>query len=209
MDQTTCHLQYLTFHKSLDAILRPDELRHPDAIEYMTHYNSRRDELARKLFNHFNDVAFRGLLPAEIIAIEWNGRMRNVSGCYEPHMRKIILSLHALRQPEQLRQTLLHEMCHAYVHIVLKIDEHHGPTWQTVVDLVAYRVPDIPKVTQYHTYKLIEKYIMRCYRCNVKKSRFILRQKSKYCQSCREKLTIFKNIGYPDYNHYVITPASL
>lgn len=51
------------------------------------------------------------------MSIEWNVRMRGTAG------------LQILDTPDRLRDTLIHEMCHAAAWLINNVSDGHGPYW--------------------------------------------------------------------------------
>ena len=97
-------------------------------------------EPLRPLFHRLNREHFEGTLTRghqPLLAVRWSdGRLRRTAGFYRrgpaiapPFGREIVLSK-PLLDPlplEATESTLCHEMIHAWVDLVLKRDEGHGP----------------------------------------------------------------------------------
>lgn len=108
---------------------------------YRKTYKTAKNELARKLFNMYNETIFDCKIPKDT-NIEWNDRMTGTAGfCYcrkitrslgtvERSVR-IVLSNKILDSPDRLRDTLIHEMCHAAAWIVNEVADGHGHYWKS------------------------------------------------------------------------------
>lgn len=72
--------------------------------------------------------------------LEWNARLVRTAGlCYCKLIRKngmttrtskIALSTKVITSPDRLRDTLIHEMCHAAVWLLNNESGGHGPFWK-------------------------------------------------------------------------------
>lgn len=112
-------------------------------------YKTNKDTLARKLFNLYNETIFEKQIPTGTI-IEWSERMTNTAGyCYcKKIIRKsgvvertvrIVLSSKALDSADRLRDTLVHEMCHAATWIINEIADGHGYYWKSWYKLISFK----------------------------------------------------------------------
>ena len=100
----------------------PDERRHPEATLYLKSFRKHRDELVQRLFLLFNQEIFRDQLPRDF-SITWNNRLTRTAGYCRHFTRregtttsfesKIELSVKVVDTPCRLRDTLIHELCHA------------------------------------------------------------------------------------------------
>lgn len=98
------------------------ECRHFEAIPYMKNFRKTRDELTIRLFQMFNKEIFNNFFHHDF-SITWNGRLTRTAG-YCRHFTKrengiitfesrIELSVKVVDTPCRLRDTLIHELCHA------------------------------------------------------------------------------------------------
>lgn len=105
----------------------PAECRHRDAIPFMKNFRKSRDELTNLLFTLFNDKVFNKNLPRDF-SITWNSRLTRTAG-YCRHFTKrengmttyesrIELSVKVVDTPCRLRDTLVHELCHAATWVI-------------------------------------------------------------------------------------------
>ena len=113
---------------------------HPEAIKYIKNYSRHKEGLVNILFHLFNSYAFESKLPNDMM-ITWNPRLTKTAGmCVNRELRvtkkhdsyssptniateqvrasKIELSPKVLDSSDRLRDTLIHEMCHAAAWIV-------------------------------------------------------------------------------------------
>ena len=106
---------------------------HPEAEKFVKTYSKHKNDLVNILFHFFNNEAFESKLPTDMI-VEWNARLTKTAGmCVqrkinitkrqeefteEVRASKIELSSKVLDSADRLRDTLVHEMCHAAAWII-------------------------------------------------------------------------------------------
>lgn len=115
------HRGRMSFLSSL-SVNAPDDYRHPEALPYLKSFRKHRDELIQRLFTLFNREVFNNLLPRDF-SITWNNRLTRTAGYCRHFTRrdgmtttfesKIELSVKVVDTPCRLRDTLIHELCHA------------------------------------------------------------------------------------------------
>ena len=101
------------------------------------------------IFQRFNRQYFDGLLlkgSKPIVSVRWSdGRLRNTAGFYRHGRRssgkklcEIVLSSPILENLPQtaVESTLCHEMIHAWIDLVLKVSEGHGPNFSARMRLI-------------------------------------------------------------------------
>lgn len=131
-------------------------------------------ELAPTLYAELNAAAFDSVLPADI-PVTWNGRLRRTAGrCVffsgsprdaADRRAAIELSPHVLSDPERLRSTLAHEMCHAAHWLVDGVARPpHGEAFRKWARAVKARVPDLT-ITTRHTYEVPCRFRYECTGC--------------------------------------------
>ena len=168
--------------------------RHPVAQEYFQDYRSKRFYLAWDIFEVFNSSVSNYKLDPSKMAIYfndqlWTGVGRHKRGIDNSNRKisVIYLSIRSLDNPERLRDTLLHELCHATVYQIDEIREEdpHGPKWEWWIQQVGYKHPNISKLTVFcdderneYLYKCskcgrdigakqsLPKYLKKCVKCN-------------------------------------------
>ena len=72
--------------------------------------------------------------------------------------------------PDRLRDTLVHEMCHAASWIISGYKDGHGPIWKNWAHRAENRFPELPVIKRCHSYEIRTKYVYRCQTCG--KGRF-------------------------------------
>ncbi|NXO28827.1 ACRC protein, partial [Cisticola juncidis] len=96
------------------------ELSNP-ASHYVKHFKKNKEELAQKLYRLFNSTIFEQKLPEDMV-ITWNKKMRKTAGYCVTGQRespegkryaRIELSEKVCDSADRLRDTLIHEVCHA------------------------------------------------------------------------------------------------
>ncbi len=101
------------------------------------------------IFHRFNREFFSGSLVkgvTPLVSLRWSdGRLRNTAGFYRTRTNgffqkssEIVLSRPILEKMPQraLHSTLCHEMIHAWVDLVLKVHEVHGPNFYERMKLI-------------------------------------------------------------------------
>ncbi|KAH1014121.1 hypothetical protein HUJ04_003014 [Dendroctonus ponderosae] len=97
---------------------------------------------------------------------------------------KISLSTKVLDSPCRLRDTLIHEMCHAASFIVNRITDGHGPYWKK-----------LPPIRRCHDYRINSKYTYKCTGCHYSFGRHTksLDLDRKRCGYCMGRFEVFLN----------------
>ncbi|RZF38806.1 hypothetical protein LSTR_LSTR000509 [Laodelphax striatellus] len=67
-----------------------------------------------------------------------------------------------LDSPDRLRDTLIHEMCHAATWLLDGVKDAHGPTWKNWTLEAMRRFPELPRIKVCHDYKIKTKYSYKC-----------------------------------------------
>ncbi|KJH41628.1 hypothetical protein DICVIV_12394 [Dictyocaulus viviparus] len=145
--------------------------RHPDAEMYVKRgikNKKLRYDLTKRLFDIFRDQCFNGELPESLI-ITWNTRLRKTAGlCRNKSDRTscIELSPKVCSTPDRVRDTLVHEMCHAAVWIVDgQRKEGHGRKWREWASKCMRRFRSLPIIDRCHNYEIQTKFIYECEGC--------------------------------------------
>ena len=171
----------LTFMQSL-TLMQKDPSCHPEALKYVTHYSQHKEELALKLFRIFNREIFMDSLDPET-KIVWDTRLLKTAGTCtqkrklvrnsaaagkvteESRFSEIKLASKILDSADRLRDTLIHEMCHAAAWVVSGYRDGHGPVWKNWARRCRLRFPELPLITRCHSYVIRTKYTYRCDDC--------------------------------------------
>jgi len=87
----------------------------------------------RRLFQYYNKKIFANRLPNNL-SIEWTEKLYTTAGIFQPMSSercRILLSIKVLDTRRKVRETLVHEMCHAAVWLLDKdYEEVHGRRWK-------------------------------------------------------------------------------
>ena len=142
---------------------------------------------------YFQNSLFDREVPK--VAVRWSdGRMRTTAGLYKRKTNffgvkagEIILSRPVLENlPEKaLTSTLCHEMIHAWIDLVLKVDEAHGPNFLKRMEEINSSQTDF-QVTVRHSFPIstkIPKWVATCPSCK-RIFRYKRMVKGAACRSC-------------------------
>jgi len=142
---------------------------------------------------HFQDSLFEKGVPR--VSVRWSdGRMRTTAGMYRRKTNffgvkasEIILSKPVLEKlPETaLMSTLCHEMIHAWIDLVLKVEESHGPNFHKRMEEINSSQADF-QVTVRHSFPILKKMPKWLATCPLCKKSFRYRRivKGAACKSC-------------------------
>jgi len=194
----------LTFLSSL-TLDTPINRCHPSALPYLKNFNKQKTELASRLFALYNTQIFESALPEEF-EISWNVRLTKTAGlCYSRRHRnrhnievrssRIELSTKVIDSGDRLRDTLIHEMCHAASWIISGYRDGHGPLWRTWAEKAMQRFPELPVIDRCHSYQIRTKYTYRCEKCGYSIGRHSksLDTEKKVCGHCYGKFQLVVN----------------
>lgn len=126
---------------------------------------------------------------------------------------KIVLATKIVDSADRLRDTLVHEMCHAATWIVNEISDGHGPYWKAwyVICRIAMQYlfsflvnraaramkafPELPPIKRCHDYAINTKYTYKCTECGYSFGRHTksLDIERKCCGYCHGRFEIFIN----------------
>ncbi|XP_071559407.1 uncharacterized protein [Temnothorax nylanderi] len=171
----TKSMECKTFLASLSNTV-PMSQAHPNAKKYRLDYKNNKEELCKKLYELYNEKVFNNKLPRDT-PIEWNVRMRGTAGyCYNKKLVKsltgsiikssrIVLATKIVDTPDRLRDTLIHEMCHAASWIIDDISDGHGVFWTRWANKAMKTFPELPPIRRCHSYEIKTKFTYRCIEC--------------------------------------------
>ena len=150
------------------------------------------------LFLKLNRQYFQGSLVQQgvpIVSLRWSdGRMRSTAGLYRRKTyflgaqdSEIILSKPVLENLSEkaLMSTLCHEMLHAWIDLVLKVEEAHGPTFRMRMAEINSSQSDF-QVTVRHSFPTPNtppRWVAICPSCN-RSFRYRRLVKGAACRSC-------------------------
>ncbi|CAH8531114.1 unnamed protein product [Schistosoma intercalatum] len=186
-----------------------EKLRHPDALKFVQKFKPNRSELADKLYQIYNEKIFSNQLPPKLEII-WSRRLLKTAGLCKYMMRtsthsngtsnqvriaQILLSEKVCTTAERVRDTLLHEICHAAVWLINGLNDGHGRHWKSWANRVHRVWPKLPVVSVCHAYTIDTRFTYRCTGCGVCINRHSksLDITKKICGHCRSKFELLIN----------------
>lgn len=139
---------------------------------YGRNFKQNKEELTSRLFRLYNASVFDGKLP-ESMSVTWNKKMRKTAGyCITGQERgggnryaRIELSEKVCDSADRLRDTLIHEMCHAATWLINGVRDGHGNFWKLYARKSTVVHPELPMVTRCHSYDIKYKFQYQCTRC--------------------------------------------
>ncbi|GLG96164.1 Uncharacterized protein GBIM_02991 [Gryllus bimaculatus] len=87
---------------------------------------------------------------------------------------------------DRVRDTLIHELCHAASWIIDGVKSGHGAVWQAWTKRATARFPELPRIGRCHSYSIETKYTYKCKNCGYSfgrhsKSLDLQRKRCGYC----------------------------
>uniref|UniRef100_G1MCJ8 Germ cell nuclear acidic peptidase n=1 Tax=Ailuropoda melanoleuca TaxID=9646 RepID=G1MCJ8_AILME len=143
-------------------------------------FKQNKDSLVQKIYTLFNSSVFDKKLP-EKIDIGWNKKMLRTAGLcttgetrYPKKQRyaKIEISLKVCDSADRLRDTLIHEICHAASWLLDGVRDSHGNAWKYYAKKSNMVHPELPMVTRCHNYKINYRIHYECTRCKTRVGRY-------------------------------------
>ncbi|CAI9624138.1 unnamed protein product, partial [Staurois parvus] len=140
---------------------------------YVKDFKQKKHELAPRLYSLYNRTIFDEQLP-DNLEILWNKKMRKTAGYCVTGERKlpalqryarIELSEKVCDSADRLRDTLIHEVCHAATWLINGVRDGHGQYWRFYARKSTLIHPELPMVTRCHTYEINYKFTYECSRC--------------------------------------------
>lgn len=106
------------------------------------------------LFHRYNQTFFAKAIPYDRLRLSWSRRMRRAAGSYRHRgdLAKITLSLPLLSPlpTSATHSTLVHEMIHAWVDLVLHQREGHGPCFRAKMEDINGQGTDLTISIRHH-----------------------------------------------------------
>ncbi len=164
-----------TFLASLSLDSSEDWQCHPDAKRFLKSFSRHKTELTALLFKLFNEEIFDKCLNSDM-KVTWCPRLRKTAGfCYYKTDKfdktkkwcEIKLATKVLTSPDRLRDTLIHEMCHAACWLISGCNGGHGPLFKNWGKRAVTIFPELPLITRCHNYQIESKFGYRCQRCGM------------------------------------------
>ncbi|KAF6731347.1 Acidic repeat-containing protein [Oryzias melastigma] len=142
------------------------------ASNYSSSFKKNKEELTSKLFQLYNSSVFDNKLPVDM-SVTWNKKMRKTAGYCVTGQEKgagsryarIELSEKVCDSADRLRDTLIHELCHAATWLINGVRDGHGAFWKLYARKATVMHPELPMVTRCHSYDITYKFKYQCTRC--------------------------------------------
>ncbi|XP_044062151.1 acidic repeat-containing protein isoform X2 [Siniperca chuatsi] len=139
---------------------------------YGRNFKQNKEELTSRLYQLYNTSVFDSKLPINM-SVTWNKKMRKTAGyCITGQERgggsryaRIELSEKVCDSADRLRDTLIHEMCHAATWLINGVRDGHGNLWKLYARKSTLMHPELPMVTRCHSYDIKYKFQYQCTRC--------------------------------------------
>eukprot|EP00064_Thunnus_orientalis_P000964 superscaffoldBa00000058_g965 len=139
---------------------------------YGRSFRQNKEDLTSKLYQLFNTSVFDSKLPVDM-SVTWNKKLRKTAGhCISGQERgggsryaRIELSEKVCDSADRLRDTLIHEMCHAATWLINGVRDGHGTFWKLYARKATLVHPELPMVTRCHSYDIKYKFQYQCTRC--------------------------------------------
>lgn len=139
---------------------------------YADNFKRNKEELTSKLYQLYNTTVFGSKLPVNM-SVTWNKKMRKTAGYCVTGQEKgggnryarIELSEKVCDSADRLRDTLIHEMCHAATWLINGVRDGHGNFWKLYARKATLAHPELPMVTRCHSYDIKYKFQYQCTRC--------------------------------------------
>ncbi|XP_048358199.1 germ cell nuclear acidic protein [Sphaerodactylus townsendi] len=137
-------------------------------------FQTKKEEMAQRLYAFYNRTVFEQKLP-EKMEINWNKKMRKTAGCCltgelkEPNLgqryARIMLSEKVCDSADRLRDTMIHELCHAAAWLIHGVQDGHGRIWSLYAKKSSFIHPELPVVSRCHNYEIKYKFTYECSQC--------------------------------------------
>ncbi|XP_059051479.1 germ cell nuclear acidic protein-like [Achroia grisella] len=192
---------------------------HPEAFQYKDNYKTMREQLATRLYIEFNKVVFDNTLE-EDLPILWDSKLRSTAGTTTNRLLKnskgdrrrtssVKLSTKVLDTPQRLRDTLIHELCHAATWLIDgELRAGHGPLWKKWATHALRKFPELGEISRCHDMQIHYKYSYKCTKCgyNIQRHSKSIDITKKCCGYCRGSFELIINKKKKD-GVVVSTPA--
>ncbi|XP_071979791.1 germ cell nuclear acidic protein-like isoform X2 [Engystomops pustulosus] len=183
---------------------------------YVKNFKQKKLELTTRLYSLYNQTIFEQKLPGNL-EITWNKKMRKTAGyCVTGQKRqtleryaRIELSEKVCDSADRLRDTLIHEICHAATWLINGVRDGHGQYWKFYARKATLVHPELPMVSRCHSYEINYKFTYECSRCKntIGRHSKSLDTEKFVCALCKGKLVLQTNSrkdGSPSVNQ--LTP---
>eukprot|EP00984_Skeletonema_dohrnii_P020898 scaffold10295_cov121-Skeletonema_dohrnii-CCMP3373.AAC.1 len=187
--------------KKKAVLTTPKATKSTSSQSRVINFNKSRDKLTSETFAEFNQRAFANQLSS--VKVEWSKKLNTTAGITrmrgklgeqysDSRVATIELATKVIENEEQLRSTLLHEMCHAAAWLVDGVHKPpHGKVFKNWASKSMRKIKDV-EVTTTHDYQISYKFAWACTnaKCNVvikRHSRSVDLNKH-CCGKCKNKL---------------------
>jgi len=187
--------------KKKAVLTNPKATKSTSSQSRVVNFNKSRDKLTSETFTEFNQRAFANQLSS--VKVEWSKKLNTTAGITrmrgklgeqysDSRVATIELATKVIENEEQLRSTLLHEMCHAAAWLVDGVHKPpHGKVFKNWASKSMRKIKDV-EVTTTHDYQISYKFAWACTnaKCNVvikRHSRSVDLNKH-CCGKCKNKL---------------------
>ncbi|XP_061185055.1 uncharacterized protein LOC133193096 [Saccostrea echinata] len=190
------------FLKSL-SMGTPENRCDREALRYSKNFKKMKEDLTNRLYKLYNETVFEKKLP-EDLPILWNNRLLKTAGycVYKKNAKvrdsssvRVELSTKVCDSPERVRDTLIHELCHAAVWLLHGKNDGHGPYWRIWAKKANLTHPEIPIIARCHSYSIATKYTYQCSKCGYSIGRHSksLDTSRKVCGFCHGQFVLINN----------------
>lgn len=192
---------------------------HIEAIQYIDNFKTLKEQLTRRLFVEFNKGVFDDAIDNDLPII-WDTKFRTTAGTTTNRLIKnargdrirtstIKLSSKVVDGPQRLRDTLIHELCHAATWLIdSELRAGHGPLWNKWAKRALMVYPELGEISRCHDMNIHYKYCYKCTKCgySIKRHSKSIDITKKCCGYCRGTFELILNKKNKD-GVVVSTPA--
>lgn len=211
-------VERLSFMASL-AVNIPTWRCNVEALSYKDNFKSKREQLSRRLFEEFNERIFDNQIDNDMI-IMWDTKLRSTAGITTNRLIKnskgekhrtssIKLSTKVVDCPMRLRDTLVHELCHAATWLLdHELKAGHGPLWKKWATKALRAIPELEEISRCHNLTIHFRYSYKCTQCgySIQRHSKSIDVTQQCCGYCRGTFQLILNKKTKD-GHIVSTPA--
>lgn len=179
---------------------------HLEATQYIHNYKNLQEQLTRRLYVDFNQAVFDNAMDADM-PILWDTKLRTTAGTTTNRLIKnskggrirtssIKLSTKVVDGPQRLRDTLIHEMCHAATWLIdSELRAGHGPLWNKWAKRALQVYPELGEISRCHDLEVHFKYSYKCTKCgySVQRHSKSIDVTKKCCGYCRGTFELILN----------------
>ncbi|XP_014783893.1 germ cell nuclear acidic protein [Octopus bimaculoides] len=168
---------YACFLKSLSENAENLSYVDEEARKFVKYFKKFRVQLVKKLFVIYNETIFDNQFPADL-PIVWNKRLLTTAGHCKLKKKtntlrktqvrtvEVNLATKVCDTAERVRDTLIHELCHAAVWLFNGSQGGHGVLWKSWARRANRRYPSaLAIIERCHSYNIAKKYTYKCVQC--------------------------------------------